>query len=687
MACETIRPHHGLIWQLSDSWEDKQLMENRHGERERIRREARTRHLVGRVIRHLVATIALILVVSTSTAASAQPWSGIIPASRAIDWTQVGIPGGIPARTTSCSAIAAATYGNGTIDATSGIQAALNACSANQVVSLSAGTFRINGNLSIRSNVTLRGQGAHLTILDARGTSGAVVSLGSGNPTVAGSTAIIGGANANSTSIVVSSASGISVGKYLLITELNDASFVTIAGSEGNCSWCDGGIGWNGTRVRGQIVEVTSVIGTTIGIRPGLYLGYPNSPLATPFTASASYAGVEELQVYANHTGYRTNFAMSACAYCWIKGVEGNHADGDHLEIDWSYRGEISNNYFSNAYSHNPGGTDADMALRNKSSAMLVQNNIMERLHGGIMLEWGAAGNVIAYNYLFGAFAETAPNFTMDGLSNHGAHPQLNLYEGNIDFHAHFDSVWGSHSHGTLFRNWFKGTTKVCNPLTGRGTVTCSPMGAVGDPGVNGWWAIQGTRALDINFLGSSYNSVGNVLGSAEMAALTKYNQNIIPLTNVRMVVAVCGPTPCGSGSRSYDSQAYEYSLGYGESVDNGSSGFDSLVPYSTLLLHGDYSNTAAAITWAGGLSHTLAASYYLAGKPSWFGSVPYPPIGPDVTGGPGPGGHAYKIPAQVCYENVMGGTDGAGSPRSFNADACYGSGRGPQPPTNLQVQ
>src|SRR5260370_265727 len=152
----------------------------------------------------------LILLLMVPTTAYAQLWTGIIDPSRAIDWSKAGIP---------------------------------------------AGTFLINGNLGVPSNVTLRGQGADQTILNAKGSGGAVVSLGSGSVGITNSISITAGATAGSTSLTVASASGVSVGSYLLITELNDPAFVSIAGSEGSCTCRDGARGWNGTRVLGQIVE------------------------------------------------------------------------------------------------------------------------------------------------------------------------------------------------------------------------------------------------------------------------------------------------------------------------------------------------------------------------------------------------------------------------------------------------
>jgi hypothetical protein len=87
-----------------------------------------------------------------------------------------------------------------------------------------------------------------------------------------------------------------------------------------------------------------------------------------------------------------------------------------------------------------------------------------------------------------------------------------------------------------------------------------------------------------------------------------------------------------------------------------------------------NYSNPVPA-------SNNLPPSFYLSSKPAWFGSVPWPSIGPDVTGGSVTagsgaastlGGHVHKIPARRCFEDVMGGSFGDTMPRTFNSDSCY---------------
>src|SRR5438132_3501802 len=102
-----------------------------------------------------------------STPAHAQLWSGIIDPSRAIDWSQAGVTGGIPNRTTICSSIVPYTGTAATINN------AIAACPSGQVVSLRAGTFNLSTAVTFKTgssgsgvkNVTLRGAGADQTFL------------------------------------------------------------------------------------------------------------------------------------------------------------------------------------------------------------------------------------------------------------------------------------------------------------------------------------------------------------------------------------------------------------------------------------------------------------------------------------------------------------------------------------------
>lgn len=585
---------------------------------------------------------AVLLSLVASHAALAQ----ILPSDRTINWTEAGIPGGIPNRTTVCATLSAGA-------SQSAIQSALNACPANQVVSLGAGTYTISGGLMIPSNVVLRGAGPQQTILSAGGSGAGFIRFGSGvTPAIANSTAITGGATAKSTTINVASASRIAVGTHLMITQLNDPTYVTITTSNGSCTWCDGGIGWNGTRVQGQIVEVTSVNGTTVGISPGLYINYARTPLATPFTMGAKNAGVENLQVYMNNGGYTANFRMEGAAYSWIKNVESNYTDGDHAQLHWAYRNEIRDSYFHDAYTHAPGSTDADIFVANKTSGTLIENNTLRRLHQSIMLNWGAAGNVIAYNYIDNNFDSNGYNTLFGGLNVHGAHPMFNLWEGNVAPKLDIDFFWGSSSHGTAFRNWFKGAAMIYGPLTGRGAEQTS----------SGYWASQALAAVDISQTARYYSLVGNVIGSDwQKSTIKKWT-----------------PIVVAPQSRSYYStnNPFGYTFGYANLSDEGSNSGNTSLPYTTAIIHGDYDFVTGQFRWDANIaSRALPASMYRPAKPAWFGALAWPAFGPDVASPTT--AVVGNIPAKACYDQSK-------------MPGCFAPATTPvvvQPPGNLTVQ
>ena len=115
---------------------------------------------------------------------------------------------------------------------------------------------------------------------------------------------------------------------------------------------------------------------------------------------------------------------------------------------------------------------------------------------------------------------------------------------------------------------------------------------------------------------------------------------------------------------------------------------YDTLVA-STMLRWGNYDYATRQVHWtvseippgnAVPANQVLPASFYLSLKPNWWGTMPWPAIGPDVTGGQDASGHAYAIPAQVCYNSTTKDSSGI---LIFNADRCYAQSR-PAAPTNL---
>ena len=74
----------------------------------------------------------------------------------------------------------------------------------------------------------------------------------------------------------------------------------------------------------------------------------------------------------------------------------------------------------------------------------------------------------------------------------------------------------------------------------------------------------------------------------------------------------------------------------------------DRNVP-ATIIRHGNFDYVNNAVVWDPNIpDHTIPNSLYLSGRPSWWGNLPWPPIGPDRTP------MAGQIPAQQRFANGM---------------------------------
>jgi hypothetical protein len=186
------------------------------------------------------------------------------------------------------------------------------------------------------------------------------------------------------------------------------------------------------------------------------------------------------------------------------------------------------------------------------------------------------------------------------------------------------DYYWGSSSHNVAYRNWFKGTTMIYGPLTGRGE----------DP-TSGYWATQALAAMDISQTARNYSLLGNVLGSDH-----------------QKTVGTWTPIAVAPTSRSFytSNAAYGYTFGYANLSDGGWDSGDSSASYDTAIIHGDYDYLKGTFRWNSSLSVTdLPASMYLGAKPAWFGSLAWPAFGP--TPGAPTTARVGNIPAKACYD------------------------------------
>lgn len=655
----------------------------------------------------------------------AQAWSGIINSTRAENWQRanVGVAGGIPSSTwaqcvtAACNTVVAGPPSSIT---TAQIMAAVNSAPQNTYVYLPAGTYSglsssgilMGGYGNPISNVVLRGAGPKLTILQPTGPG--VSCSGGSNADICGmgpvtwytgSAAVIppcggtgssncanwtGGFSQGATSVTVTNvgSSNITNGDVIVLDQGADTtdtggflvcdnppltSPVTTTGfichqNQEQPTASGRPIGGN-TYEQEQWVTVTAGCSTpckgsgpfTLTISPGLYANNWNATgtgVGIFFVKPTSRIGIENLTIDNTNSTARMNIGFYNCSQCWVKNVVSMNSQRSHVWIDQSPRAEVRDSYF---YGTKSGATQSyGMEIGEPSGCdHLIENNIFQGIAGPVV-GGGFCGGVIGYNFSLND-AYTPSSYLQGSYTSHDTADDFNLWEGNIFPALVCDDIHGTPGGiNTYFRNWLNG--RDWN---------------------QGSQPTQQTFPIDLEAYSRGFNIIGNVLGTPGYH--TSYDQ--YPPGAVSM--ATCNTTI--------------YELGWGGGIcDNLSAAgvADDTLVRSTLMRWGNYDVVNGSVRWdptessPGAVtyiaaqttpaSHTLPASFYLSTEPSWWGTMPYPAIGPDVTGGTGPGGFAYLNPAANCYFNVMGGpANGTGSVLAFDANTCYAQQDPPAPPTS----
>lgn len=591
----------------------------------------------------LVPICILLLVGGASAVAT------IVPIDRLTTWQgNVGVPGGIPNRTTIYKTIDASSYGNGTSDAAPAINAALDACPANQTVKLSAGTFLLNSRLrpsiGTKSNYTLRGSGMGQTILKIGNGNHPAFYPGSADyPYPTTGQTITAGATVGSSTVTVASTASFTVGNLCHVQQTNP------------------------TYVRGNddpytmtlTYLVASKTSTTVTLNHPLPITFSNSPVLVPYpSAPTTGVGIEDLTIDCN--GVADNAITWEQAYgCWIKNVESkNSTRRQFFLIVWN-QGEVRHCYtHATIYPLDGTGNGHEgIDFYNRACWNVVEDNICD--NGGfpsIILgdsHGGNSCNVISYNFVKNV--NTATTIAGAGISfNHGAHNMFNLMEGNIvESNMSSDGYYGSSSHNTMLRNW-----AAARPYT---------PPPVGNPPVI-HTITSGLRAVQLNRMSTYMNVVGNVLGDSTFSTTTgvgAYSTEVNSYPEMQLIYQLGYPNLGNTG----------YGGTYGPQTPpdytSGTHGGDSTIPYgyqeldynvkTTLLRHGNYDYYNKSIVWDSNIvDHTIPNSYYLSSTPGFFAGLAWPPIDPTSPPGAFSDTNISKIPAGYRYVN---GSDPGGTP------------------------
>lgn len=704
----------------------------------------------------------------------AQPWSGVIAPSRAIDWRNAGIPGGLPdAAWTQCGSTIAPYGTSGSPASTSAINTVISGCPTQTYVQLGAGTFYLTGVINLKDQVVLRGVGANSTFL---------IDYGNGAGTCNGQYTMIAlcgdsnyyispentatwtaGFSQGTTSITLSNSLNIVANKTSIILDQQDT---TDTGNVWTCAepaQC-GGNGSGGARTAGTCASSVSPFSgfctqqqkmlvtacspscnnagsTVVTISPGLYAANWASAHSTGAwwaTTIAYRRGVENMSIDLTNLTASTSCVVAMNSYQpFVSGIRCIAGGRNHVFFWDVSHGMIVNNYFFENLSH--ATQSYGVELFEGSSDNLVMNNIFQQVTDSSPSNTsGGAGNVAAYNFAVEDIFASAGWFQPSDFEHSGG-DFFWLREGNVTLGLEADDIHGTHNLTTAFRNRYPGWQTIgCGGVT----AACSTSNTSGN-----------TTAVNLFSASRYFNLIGNVIGQANYhtnytalgPSASNQNASVYYLSGIYGgnggVGVFCSAASltagnCNSTVTNYDALTQTSLMRWGN-WDDVTAGCGSTLACATTTIRwcgnssdpgwsttcgstsevptafGDTTGVSSAYVNPVPSSTTLPASFLYSSAPSWWGSLPWPGIGPDVIGGnigicsggtyarsyvisgsqctgggtmvAAFGGHANANPAMACYLNTMGGPpDGSGSVLAFNANSCFGSTGSVAPPPTL---
>jgi len=612
---------------------------------------------------HVVATsvadtgktdAALVTVTSVST---------LIPADRLTLWNPgLNAVGGIPTNRTQCGATISPR--GGALDDSGAIQAALNACPANQFVLLGPGTFNVHDLQINNSNITLRGSGPGTTIFKSS-TNGSLIIVGALYFRYADQRTFTSDAVKDIFSVTVDNASGLRVGEVVSVTEQYDpnltkydhADQLTVGDylgwgecrcyhSDGTCR-LDSGTGcnvipvWsaqaaiNQSRPVGQAMEISTIVGNTLTFTTPFHTTYRTSHAArlsryadnggNVLTSQPTKVGVEELSVINGGGGDDCGpiCFLGGTSYSWAKHIEISKGNAVNFLFKGAFRCVLRDSYIHETTNPNPGGAGYGIGIDSYSADNLVENNISWAFNKVMLMRSAGGGNVIAYNYMQDGYGAGYPNLPEVGINaSHMATSHHELFEGNEAHNFSSDTTWGN----TIY------ITAVRNHLTGQRIAHAGLLANIVDQG--------NRRAIDINDGDKWFSFVGNVLGSSGMCLNCSMPGGMTRQTSFKY-----------EATMDSDLDARMWQLFYADPPAQ-----------STLLRMGNFDWATQTQKWPGlgGIGTpdnppsplpSIPDSLYLGSKPAFFGSNPWPWVVPAT-------GTTSTLPAKARFD--------AGTPNSL---------------------
>lgn len=334
--------------------------------------------------------------------------------------------------------------------------------------------------------------------------------------------------------------------------------------------------------------RIASVTNFTLNLDRPLYATYDPTTNLYPRVqrmVPTTNCGFEDFRITQQGTNDGIIYYFQA-ADCWAKGLWTSNANWYHIAYDNSWRCTAISNTHHFATTYGQGGYGVDIS---QSTDIKVENTVFYYLRHSVIVQNGSSGCDIFANYSTSMYDVngTNVNFLMPDIEIHGGHAIKNVIRQNVCGKIQLDDYWGSDVLNTIERNFCYGEN------LNRGTnITSARYG------------------FAMNALQLSNNIVGNVLGYLGYTGVS---------TN-----------EMGGTQRSNPS--------------------DYTRVTNTMIFHANLDGKTGTVWYDPAIGDLIIpTSYASTNTPSYWGSTPWPAIGPDLAV------KTNMIPAQAWWLGVLG--------------------------------
>ncbi|MEO1260653.1 MAG: T9SS type A sorting domain-containing protein [Bacteroidota bacterium] len=361
-----------------------------------------------------------------------------IPANKLTDWSKAGLLDPPPVFDT-VNVAANGIIGDGSTSNSLALQQLMESHDDPTVFFFPAGNYFFDQAISLSTGQVLKGASAEETVFsfDLNGENDAIEI--SGNVT-----SVRSNINADNPE-ALNNFSVESVGAFhaddFIRIQFDDSQLVT-------SSWAE--------KSTGQVLKILGFGGDKIVtsnlIRRAIHLS--ENPYVEKIDP-VQFAGIECLHIERlDMTMVQTsNILLEFAANCWVKGVSSHNGNFAHVELENCAHVHVTGCHFKDAFNYGSGGQGYGVVLEFNTSDCLVDNNVFDHLRHSMLLQAGANGNVLSYNYSINPFWNEVglPEDSAGDLVLHGNYPYLNLFEGNVVQNIVIDDSHGANGAGNMF--------------------------------------------------------------------------------------------------------------------------------------------------------------------------------------------------------------------------------------------